>query len=162
MADSDKSIFRKEAVDRINSPEQLNQYIKVTRPSVWMLFTAVVVLMAGLMFWVVKGEMESYVFMVAISENGQLVAYADPADVSRLSLGDTAVLDRQYETVISAISPSGIRVPEDLAEEYKEVTGPGERAYVVTLEYRDIPDGVYRVEVMVEQMRPLDYFIGVR
>ena len=37
-----KDIFRKKAVDRVNSPEQLNDYIRVTSPSIWMVLAGVI------------------------------------------------------------------------------------------------------------------------
>ena len=38
------SIFRKKSLDRISSPEQLNDYIRVSTPSVWMVLFAIIIL----------------------------------------------------------------------------------------------------------------------
>ena len=42
-----KSVFRNESLDRVNSPEELNDYIKVTSPSVWIVLSAIVLLLVG-------------------------------------------------------------------------------------------------------------------
>ena len=42
-----ENLFRKKSVDRVSSPEQLNDYIRVANPSVWMVLAAVVILLAG-------------------------------------------------------------------------------------------------------------------
>ena len=36
-------IFRKNSVDRMSSPEQLNDCIRVTNPGVWMILAAITV-----------------------------------------------------------------------------------------------------------------------
>ena len=33
-------IFRKKSLDRISSPEQLNDYIRVANPGIWMILAA--------------------------------------------------------------------------------------------------------------------------
>ncbi len=44
-------LYRKESLERIESPEQLNQVLRVTNPSVWLLLTAVILLLVGLLVW---------------------------------------------------------------------------------------------------------------
>ncbi len=54
----EKTIFRKKSLDRVTSPEQLNDYIKVTTPSVWMILLATMVLIVGTLFWSVFGKIQ--------------------------------------------------------------------------------------------------------
>ncbi len=35
MASGEQSLFRKETMDRISSPEDLTDYLKVTNPGIW-------------------------------------------------------------------------------------------------------------------------------
>jgi len=49
--DKDMNIFRKTSLDRISSPEHLNDYIKVSNPSVWLVLAAVAVLLAAAVIW---------------------------------------------------------------------------------------------------------------
>ena len=44
-------LFREKSLERIASPEQLNAYIRVSTPSVWLLLAAVVILLAGVCVW---------------------------------------------------------------------------------------------------------------
>ena len=55
---SEKSIFRKKSIDRVSSPEQLNDYIKVTTPSVWLILFATLFLIAGTLIWAIFGKIE--------------------------------------------------------------------------------------------------------
>ena len=50
-------IFRKKSIDRMSSPEQLNDYIKVTNPGVWMALAAIVILLIGVCVWGVFGKL---------------------------------------------------------------------------------------------------------
>ena len=54
----EKSIFRKKSLERVTSPEQLNDYIKVTTPSVWMILFATLALVVGILFWAVFGKIQ--------------------------------------------------------------------------------------------------------
>lgn len=52
------SVFRKKSLDQINSPEQLDDYIRVTTPSVWIVLLALVVLLVGILAWSIFGSIE--------------------------------------------------------------------------------------------------------
>lgn len=52
-------LYRKESLERIQSPEQLNDYLRVTNPSVWVLLTAVILLLAGLLIWGAVTDIDS-------------------------------------------------------------------------------------------------------
>ena len=42
------SLFREKNLERLESPEKLNDYLRVTSPGVWMVLGAVIVLLVGL------------------------------------------------------------------------------------------------------------------
>ena len=49
-------LFRKKSIDRVSSPEQLNDYIRVTTPSVWLVLLAVILLLIGMLIWSIFGK----------------------------------------------------------------------------------------------------------
>lgn len=49
-------LFRKKSIDRVSSPEQLNDYIRVTTPSVWLVLLAVILLLIGMLIWSIFGQ----------------------------------------------------------------------------------------------------------
>ena len=161
MEDKNKSLFRQESLNRLNSPEQLNQYIHVTRPSVWMIFAAIVVLLGGLVVWVYNGEIETYLTVITEVSDGNVYAYADSRDIDRIVEGCVAVVDGEYESYVTGVSNSMVRVPESVSAEYLELTGRGEKAYVISIENLGIPDGIYKTELTIEDIRPLHYFLGL-
>ncbi len=54
----ERSIFRKKSIERVSSPEQLNDYIRVTTPSVWLILIAIIILIIGTLIWGVFGRIE--------------------------------------------------------------------------------------------------------
>ncbi len=51
-----KSIFREKSIERVSSPEQLSDYIRVTTPSVWLILIAAGLLLVGGILWGIFGE----------------------------------------------------------------------------------------------------------
>ena len=52
------SVFRQKSMDKITSPEQMNDYIRVSNPSVWMVLAAVIVLLLGVCVWGAFGHLD--------------------------------------------------------------------------------------------------------
>ncbi len=62
MADkrTESGIFRKKSLERVSGPEELNDYMRVTTPSVWIVLAALVILLAGMLAWSVFGTVERH------------------------------------------------------------------------------------------------------
>ena len=112
MAES--SLFRKSSVDRIQSPEQLNDYLRVTNPAVWGMLAAVIILLAGLLLWAALTYIGSYADGTAQVENGVMtVRFEDPAQGKNVfsvgqdsyggyfALADTTLSDGSYDARVS-------------------------------------------------------------
>ena len=55
---SQSNVFREKSINRVSSPEQLNDYIRVTKPSIWIVLIALAVLLAGMLVWSIFGRVE--------------------------------------------------------------------------------------------------------
>ena len=64
---------------RIASPEQLDDYLKVTSPKIWLLLAAIVLLVSGLLLWSGFTTIESYATGTARAVGGDLVVTFDDA-----------------------------------------------------------------------------------
>ena len=51
-------LFREKSIKRINQPEDLEDYIRVTTPSVWIVLIAVVLVLAAILGWMVFGAVD--------------------------------------------------------------------------------------------------------
>lgn len=54
-------LFRKSSMDRVSSPEQLNDYIRVTSPGVWLVLAADIVLLMGACVWRIFGRLKKLI-----------------------------------------------------------------------------------------------------
>lgn len=63
------SIFRTKSLDRISSPEEIDEYMRVTSPSMWLVLGTVFLLLAAALLWSVTGRIE-------MTENGQITEIA--------------------------------------------------------------------------------------
>ena len=68
-------LYRKESMDRIQSPEQLNDYLRMTNPSIWVVLSAVIVLLAGLLIWSAFARIDSHADGMAQVENGVMTVF---------------------------------------------------------------------------------------
>ncbi|MDR0404493.1 MAG: hypothetical protein LBH37_01655 [Oscillospiraceae bacterium] len=54
---SKKEIFRKSSLDRVSSPEKLNDYIKVSNPAIWLVILALFILLIVGIVWASVGTL---------------------------------------------------------------------------------------------------------
>ena len=50
-------LFRQKNIDKVSSPEKLDDYIRVTTPNVWIVLAAILILLIGAIVWATFGEL---------------------------------------------------------------------------------------------------------
>ena len=115
-------------VRRMSSPEQLNDYLKVTSPKIWLLLAAVVLLIGGLLLWSSFTTIESYATGTARAVGGELtVTFDDAKKAGKVQAGmEMTVGDVQTEI---------------------RTVGTNENNEIVASAHAKIPDGLYTVRV---------------
>lgn len=51
-------LFREKSISRMNQPEDLEDYIRVTTPSVWIVLIAVILVLAAIVGWMIFGTVD--------------------------------------------------------------------------------------------------------
>ena len=77
------SLYRKSSMERIQSPEQLTDYLRVTNPTVWVLLVAVVVLLVGVLIWSSFTYIGSFAEGSATVEGGVMTVTFDDETLAR-------------------------------------------------------------------------------
>ena len=95
-----ESIFRKKSLDRVSSPEQLTDYIKVSSPSIWIVLSAVVILLISVLIWSVFGSIPDTVKQNALVQDGVAVCYVDSDTAMKLKAGMTTEISGTKGTVL--------------------------------------------------------------
>lgn len=115
-------------MSRISTPEQLNDYLHVTNPQIWMLLIAVILIVSGLLLWSGFATVESYVNGTANASNGELtVTFEDHDKAANVKAG------MQMEV--------GGETCEILA------VGTNEDGATIATAKKAIPDGTYSARV---------------
>ena len=134
----DSQIFRKKSLELLESPEELNDYVRVTRPSTWMILGAAVILMAGLLIWAVSASFVSVVSGKAIVKDGMMtVSFDDSTASAEVKAGMVVELD-DLEIPILTVG----------TDAEGKVTASGEAS--------GIADGEYPAEVTYKKTQVLD------
>ena len=151
-------IFRKKSIDRMSSPEQLNDYIKVTNPGVWMALAAIVILLIGVCVWGVFGKLETKLPVAAVSQDGQTVLYVKEDDLSAVKENMSVYIgDETYK--VTSVSAQPLAVTEEISE-YARHTGElslGEWVYIVQID-GSLANGTYKAQIVTDSVSPL-YFV---
>lgn len=140
MEKSDQSLFRKKTVDKISSPEQLTEYLKVTSPRMWIILAAVIMVLLAVIVWGILGRMETVKDVRVIVTAGR--ARIATLDSSELERGMVLRIDGQEFKINGTVSDEFFR-PVGLA--------------TVTL-----PDGSYEGTVVIDQTRAVLALFGNR
>lgn len=155
------TIFREKSLKKIASPEQMNDYIRVSSPSVWMVLTAVIVLLAGVCVWGVFGHLDTAVQTGGVCTNGRLTVFVGEEDHDKIKENAVISVDG-VEYAVAEITNAPIRVDDQIDPYVVHLAGFTEGDWAYRL-YADVPglaDGVYAVSVITERVRPLDFVLN--
>ncbi len=155
------TIFREKSLEKISSPEQMNDYIRVSSPSVWMVLAAVIVLLAGVCVWGVFGHLDTAVQTGGVCRNGRLVVFVGEEDHEKI--GENAVISVDgVEYAVTEITNVPIRVDDQIDPYVVHLAGftGGGWAYRLYADAPGLADGVYAVSVVTERVRPLDFVLN--
>ena len=98
-----EQIYREKSLERIASPEELNDYLHVTNPAVWLIMAAVIILLAGLLVWSSAARIDSYAAGTAIvREHNMHILFDNEQLADNVETGMT-VTAGETQTVIASI-----------------------------------------------------------
>lgn len=140
MAENTQRVFRKKTLDRIASPEQLTDYLRVTNPGIWVVLVAVILLLIGLLAWSMVGTLETKaeVKIVVSDHTAQIIPLGSE------SLSDGMPL---------RVSGLEVRIASAQTDEYGRSVGVSEV---------NLPDGTYDGIVVTEAVHPISFLTESR
>ena len=104
----EKQIFREKSVNRISSPEELNDYLRVTNPTIWAILAAVIILLGGFLVWCSVGVLETKVKAEIVVEDRIAVCAVSGNKASQVKEGMILELEgNEYEVETVKIDTYG-------------------------------------------------------
>lgn len=153
------SIFRKKSVEYIDSPEKLDQYLRVTSPGVWALLGTVVLLLMGVIVWGIFGELQTDLDVAVVTDNGETYCYV-PEDKLKDVVKNPYVIigEDEYDLNVDEVHPTVIT---DDTNAYILVSGNLESGNVVYEMPVDcqLKDGVYAGTIITETIAPINLLL---
>jgi len=154
------NLFRQKSLERISSPEQLSSYIRVSTPSVWLLLTAIVILLAGVCVWGVFGHMDTTLPVVAVSQEGGVTAWVREADAEKIRAGSVVSIG-SAEGTVQSIDTAPVKVDETFTDYMRHVGNlrEGEWVFAAKLEI-SCPDGVHTAQIVIDSVHPMSFVLN--
>ena len=155
------SVFREKSLERISSPEALDNYLQVTNPPLWLGLGAAILLLVGAVIWGIFGRLESTVKAVTVCSGGEAVCYVSEADFSRIELSDEVHLGDHVAHVVSAENEgtSAQSVLNDYSMHLAELQ-EGEYVHALQLDSCPQSDGSYASSVVVESIPAIRFLLN--
>ena len=139
----EKQVFRKKSVERISSPEQLRDYMRVTTPGTWMVLTAVILLLAGLIVSSALVNVESTIpGQAVVDEDGMLMQIELPLSQKSLVSPGMVVRVSDREAKVDMIFQA-----EDALQVLAELPEGGEK----------LAPGTYDARIVTETVTPISF-----
>lgn len=88
-----EELFRKKSIDKVSSPESLNDYVKVASPSVWIILIGIIILLIGVFAWGIMGRLDTKVNIGVICDGAENICYIGETDINQVKLGQKFDVD---------------------------------------------------------------------
>ena len=135
-----QSLFRKNSLERITSPEQLQDYMRVTNPGIWIVLAVIIVLLVGLIVCASVGKLETKKPVQAVVQDGELevvipkqAGYEVKKGMEVLAGDQKMKIDYVYE------------------QDSGETTASADTK---------LPDGSYDAELVLESITPISFLLN--
>lgn len=138
----EEELFRKQSLDKIKNPEELNDYLKVTKPGVWILLVSLILLLAGALVWSIFGSIDVTIETDVCIKNNEIKCYIADEDCSYVTEGMVV----KYADTEAAI---------------KGIESDGKGGYWCYLKpKKDMENGYYDGEICVENVQPISLLLN--
>lgn len=133
----ENQIFRKKSLESLSAPEELNEYLHVTKPAIWAVLISVIVLIAGAFLWGSFTTIDSKATGTAEVSDGVVVVNFDNQNLaSHVQTGMTLVIGDETVPITSV--------------------GADNSGKIIAGAKADMPDGRYACSVTYKNTKVLE------
>ena len=137
----ENQIFRKKSLERLTEPEQLSDYLRVTRPAIWIALIAVIVVIVGLFLWGNFISIESALQgKAAVSDGVMTITFQDQLQAKNIETGMNVNIGDEDVPVTSV--------------------GTAENGAIIAGAHANVPDGTYDVSVTFKSSKVLSFLFN--
>lgn len=156
-----KNIYNEKAIQNAVGPEKLDDYIKVSNPSSWVVGIAIIIFIAGFLIWSIFGSLEEKKDCVVKVEKGNATVYIldrDFEDVSKETV--FTINEKNYE--VEKIYSEPVQVSVLGIDSYQMHLGDlKEDDWVCRATAKtELLDGTYQAKVLLYTINPIEYILN--
>ena len=154
-------LFREKNLERLESPEKLNDYLRVTSPGVWMILSAVILLLVGVCIWGVFGRIEATTQAAVVTENGESTCLVPASALEGVLQYRTVKVDGEVlELQPAVLDPEVISETTNVYVMLSGGLSVGDIVYPVSLAQPLKADGIVTGTLVTEQLSPAALFFN--
>ncbi len=155
-------------MERISSPEKLNDYIRVANPSIWLVLAAIGLLLIALLIWGFFGSVSAATAVKGVvTDDGHVLCYIDANSDIQIAEGMEVAISATANTTVTGQVTS-------VSDEFDPVSYTNAAArlnneyYLYSLNLTnwnteilvtadaELKPGIYTVSITTESLRPID------
>jgi len=143
-------------------PGDLNQYIRLTTVSIWLVLGAFFVFVVGMVVWGFFGRLTVSIQAVAVSQESNVLIHIPEDQVSRIKQDSELVINDTTAAIGEFRENAYTEKAGDVLDEYqRSLAGLTEdQKVLVTSRTMAVPDGSYSASIIIEQIKPFSFLFG--
>ena len=157
------SFFKSQQSNKVNSPEELNDYIKTSNPGAWLTVTSIIILLCSVLVWATFGSLNTTVTLKGVSEETKTVCFV--SDINGIKNGNSVTVNG-CDGKVSSVSEKPLS-REDVISEFSldEYTvyclELNDWNYVVEIETQNgTLEGIVDATIVTESTSPISFVLN--
>ena len=160
MENNRQGLFRAKNMERIESPESMNDYLQVTSPGVWLVLSTVIIFLIGVCIWGVFGHIDSTAKVAVVAtEDETLCLVPEEALKSAIDNQSIKIEGKDYDLAPSTLDPVIISESTNVYWLLAGDLSIGDIVYKIPLS-QDLVEGVYSGTIVTETLTPLSLLLN--
>ena len=161
MEEKQFKLFREKSLEAVESPESLNDYLKVTSPRVWLILAAIIMLLIGCVLWGIFGRINTSISVAVTSAGGKCVCLAPYDAMQSVKVKDLYVTvdGQEYPLNMDAEAETFI-ISEDTNPYIRLASGLnlGDVAIGIPVNAQ-LAEGIYQGSLLTESLQPISLLL---
>lgn len=171
-----RSIFNQESLDRVTSPEKLDDYIRISSPGIWIMIAALFLVVLSVIVWGVTGSLPKTVTVKGVvdgSNDNHILCLVDAASYNEEDVqgkeatihieGNGSIHGEVKQTSVNPISAE--EMAEALQSEWMTAQlVTSNYGYLVEIvpdqELSSYTNKVVDVSIVIEQVKPISFLFN--
>ena len=153
----DNQLFRQKSIDRISSPEQLHDYMRVTSPRLWMILSVIIALVVGLIVFSTLATMES---TLQVTFEVDRYEFVNELEQTTDAMAVTMEIPMEYKDTITVGQEVRLANNRKGTVDFIYLDKESLIASIAMDTDEKLPEGNYPGEIVLDKKTPIDFLLN--